>query len=542
MEPMGAWYETAVFYEIYLRSFADSSGDGIGDLAGLASRLDYLVDLGVDCLWLLPIHPSPMRDDGYDVSDYCGIHPDYGSLEDFDDLMRQVHRRGLRLILDLVLNHTSDQHPWFQAARRDRSSPYRPYYVWSDDPQPYSEARIIFRDTQVSNWKWDPRARQYFWHRFYGFQPDLNFDHPPVQDEILSVLRFWLDRGVDGFRVDAVPYLFERDGTICENLPETHAFVRRMRAFMDQYSPGCALLAEANQRPLELLPYFGEGDEFHLAFHFPLMVRIFESLKRADRRPMEQVVTRIPALPAGCQWCTFLRNHDELTLEMVSEEERTWMWEQYAPEANMRLNLGIRRRLAPLLDGDRRKVELAHSLLLALPGTPVLYYGDEIGMGDDLRLPDRRGLRTPMQWTAGKAAGFSSAGKAYVRPIDRGAYGYARVNAAAQQADPESLWHTLRDLLAARKASPALLHGPARILPIADPSILVCERSDPSGRVLAIHNLGSEARTLETGTLLQGTDHPGDLLASHQRAALPDRSGRLELPPYGYTWWAVASG
>lgn len=395
------WYKNAVFYEVYVRAFYDSNADGHGDLNGLARKLDYLQSLGVDCLWLLPIYPSPLKDDGYDISDYTGIHPDYGTLDDFKNLLEAAHARNIQLIMDLVINHTSDQHPWFQAARSDRGSPYRAYYVWSDTDKKYSQARIIFVDTEKSNWTWDEAAGQYFWHRFYSSQPDLNFDNPAVRAEFLRIIRFWLDLGVDGFRVDAVPYIFEREGTNCENLPETHAFLKEIRAFVDQNYPGRLLLCEANQWPQEVRSYFGDGDEFHMAFHFPLMPRIFMALRRADASPVKWALSHTPSIPGNCQWCTFLRNHDELTLEMVTEEERGWMWEEYAPDPHMRLNLGIRRRLAPLLDNDPRKIGLAFSLLFTLPGTPVIYYGDEIGMGDNLSLPDRNGVRTPMQWEPG---------------------------------------------------------------------------------------------------------------------------------------------
>ena len=382
----------------------------------------------MDCLWLLPIYPSPLKDDGYDISDYTGIHPDYGTLADFKNLLEAAHARHIRLIMDLVLNHSSDQHPWFQAARSDRNSPFRDYYVWSDSDKKYDQARIIFVDTEKSNWTWDEAAGQYFWHRFYSSQPDLNFDNPAVRAEFLRIMRFWLDLGVDGFRVDAVPYLFEREGTNCENLPETHAFLKEIRRYVDKNYPGRILLCEANQWPEDVRTYLGDGDEFQLAFHFPLMPRIFMGLRRADSEPIEWALTHTPSIPENCQWCTFLRNHDELTLEMVTEEERQWMWEQYAPDGRMRLNLGIRRRLAPLLDNDPRKIGLAFSLLFTLPGSPIIYYGDEIGMGDDLQLPDRNGVRTPLQWDAGLNAGFSSARSIYSPVISVAPYDPERVN------------------------------------------------------------------------------------------------------------------
>ncbi len=409
MENNQLWYKNAVFYEVYIRAYYDSDGDGNGDIRGLIQKLDYLQELGVDCIWLLPIFPSPLNDDGYDIADYYGVLPEYGSLDDFKDLIDAAHGRNMRVITDMVINHTSDQHPWFQAARADRNSPYRNYYVWSDTDKKYPDARIIFLDTETSNWAWDETAGQYYWHRFYSSQPDLNFDNPAVQQEMLNIVRFWLDLGVDGFRTDAVPYLFEREDTNCENLSETHTFIKTLRKFIDDQYPGRLLLCEANQWPEDVRPYFGDGDEFQMGFHFPLMPRIFMALHKQDVSPLLWILERTPEIPENCQWCTFLRNHDELTLEMVTDGERQWMWQAYAPEPRMRLNLGIRRRLAPLLDNDRRKIELINSLLFTLPGSPIIYYGDEIGMGDNIWLPDRSGVRTPMQWTDGTNAGFSSA-------------------------------------------------------------------------------------------------------------------------------------
>ena len=384
------WYKDAIFYEVYPRGFHDANGDGDGDLIGLTNKLDYLQDLGIDCLWLMPIYASPLKDDGYDIADFRQIHPTIGTVADFEALTKAAHARGIRIIADLVVNHTSDQHPWFQEARRDPTSPKRNYYVWSDTDQQYQGTRIIFRDTETSNWTWDPVARQYFWHRFYSHQPDLNFDNPMVKKEMLDIMAFWLDRGIDGFRVDAVPYLIEREGTNCENLPETHVFLKEMRQFVDSRYPGTLLLAEANQWPADLLPYFGQGDEFHMAFNFPLMPRLFMAIRREDQRPIIDIINQMPEIPATCQWALFLRNHDELTLEMVTDEERDYMYSEYARDPRMRLNLGIRRRLAPLMENGRRQIELLHSLLFTLPGSPVLYYGDEIGMGDNIHLGDRR--------------------------------------------------------------------------------------------------------------------------------------------------------
>jgi maltose alpha-D-glucosyltransferase/alpha-amylase len=491
------WYKDAVIYEVYVRAFADENGDGHGDLRGLTTKLDYFRDLGVDCLWLQPVYPSPLLDDGYDISDYYGIHPDYGTLDDFKVLLDEAHARSLRVITDLVLNHTSDQHPWFQAARADPRSPYRDYYVWSDTDQKYKDTRIIFLDTEKSNWSWDEAARQYYWHRFYASQPDLNYGHPAVRAEMLNVIKFWLDLGVDGFRADAVPYLFEREGTNCENLPETHAYLKEIRRFMHEHYPGRILLAEANQWPEDLLPYFGQGDEFHMGFHFPIMPRIFQALRLGESAPIVSILNRTPPIPASCQWCLFLRNHDELTLEMVTPDEREWLWREYAPEPRMRLNLGIRRRLAPLLDNDRRKIELAHALLFTLPGSPIIYYGDEIGMGDDLDLPDRNGVRTPMQWEAGPNAGFSSAApeRLYSPVIDDGVSGYRRVNVAAQRLSGSSLWHALRRLLAIRKAHPAFGRGASEILPLENQAVLAIVRSYQGETIAAVHNLSTLPQT-----------------------------------------------
>ncbi|MGE5073196.1 MAG: maltose alpha-D-glucosyltransferase, partial [Anaerolineae bacterium] len=405
----GLWYKDAIFYQLYPRAFKDSNGDGRGDLRGIIDGLDYVKDLGVDCIWLMPIYPSPLKDDGYDISDFRNIDPMYGNLQDFEELLHAVHARGMRLIMDLVMNHSSDQHRWFQAARADRASPYRDYYVWSDDNKRYSEARIIFLDIEASNWSWDRAAGQYFWHRFYASQPDLNYDDPRVQDEMLDIARFWLRLGIDGFRADAVPYLFEREGTNCENLPETHAYLKRLRAVIDAEFPGRVLLCEANQLAEDVRAYFSDGDEFQMGFDFPVMPRLFMAVKKGRSEDIRNILAKTPPIPENCQWCTFLRNHDELTLEMVTPEERLWMWDQYAPEPRMRLNLGIRRRLAPLMDNGRRQMELLNSLLMTLPGTPVIYYGAELGMGDNIYLGDRNGVRTPMQWSGDRNAGFSRA-------------------------------------------------------------------------------------------------------------------------------------
>ena len=544
---MQLWFKDAVFYQVYLRAFADSNGDGHGDLRGLTQKLDYLQALGVDCLWLMPIFPSPLLDDGYDIADYYGVHPDYGTLDDFKTFLAEAHARGLRVIADLVLNHTSDQHPWFQAARADRKSPYRDYYVWSDTDQKYREARIIFLDTEQSNWTWDATAGQYFWHRFYASQPDLNYDNPAVRAEMLNVAKFWLDLGLDGFRADAVPYLFEREGTNCENLPETHAYLKELRRFVDAHYPkgGRILLAEANQWPQDVRAYFGDGDEFHMAFHFPVMPRIYMALARADRTPIVDILARTPPIPANCQWCTFLRNHDELTLEMVTPEERASMWRTYAPEARMRLNLGIRRRLAPLLDGDRRKVELLSSILFTLPGAPIIYYGDEIGMGDNIWLDDRDGVRTPLQWDAGPNAGFSTRDvppeRLYAPVIADERFGYQRVNVAAQRADPDSLWHTLRRMIAVRKQQRAFGQGACEFLPVENRAALAVVRTFAEETILAIHSLSPAEQHISLDLRRWSGARVHDLLAARTLREVTPDPHPLALPPYGYLWLKLES-
>ncbi len=535
------WYQNAVFYECYVRAFFDSNADGHGDLNGLTQKLDYLQSLGVDCLWLLPIFPSPLRDDGYDIAEYYDVFPAYGNLDDFRRLVSEVHARGMRLIADLVLNHTSDQHPWFQAARADRNSPYRDYYVWSDSDQKYKDARIIFLDTEKSNWTWDEVAGQYFWHRFYSTQPDLNYDNPAVQDEMLRVAKFWLDMGVDGFRADAVPYLIEREGTNCENLPETHDYLKKLRRFIDEQYGDRILLCEANQWPEDVIPYFGNGDEFQLGFHFPVMPRIYKALRAGDSSSIIDILNRTPAIPDGCQWCTFLRNHDELTLEMVTEEDRQWMWREYAPDPRMRLNLGIRRRLAPLLDNDRRKIELANSLLFTLPGSPVIYYGDEIGMGDNIWLDDRNGVRTPMQWSADRNAGFSTADphKLYAPIIDDAVYGPQRINVESQIADISSLLHTMKRMIAVRKVNAVLSRGTLRWAEFVTPSsaVLAFHRETPGEAVLALHNLEDQPQVVEI-VLPETVGGLSDLF-NGQILSLETR-GRLALTlaPYEYRWLA----
>ncbi|MGH2538371.1 MAG: maltose alpha-D-glucosyltransferase [Candidatus Promineifilaceae bacterium] len=490
------WFHEAVFYELYLRAFCDANGDGRGDFQGALSKLDYVKSLGVDCIWLLPMYPSPLKDDGYDVADYTAIHPDYGTLDDFKAFLDAAHERGLKVVTDLVMNHTSDQHAWFQAGRRDPASPYHSYYVWSETGEEYAGMRIIFTDYEPSNWSYDPAAGAYFWHRFYSSQPDLNFDNPAVHEEMFRIVRFWLDLGVDGFRADAVPYLYEREGTSGENLPETHAFLKQIRRLMDAEYPDRVLIAEANQWPEEVAAYFGAGDEFHMCFNFPIMPRLYMALRQGNKRPILDMWARTPPIPAGTQWLTFLRNHDELTLEMVTPAERAWMWEQYAPDPRMRINQGIRRRLAPLLGNSKQRWLLLNALLLSLPGTPIIYYGDEIGMGDNVALPDRHGCRTPMQWSAGKNGGFSAAGETYFPANDDPVFGYQVVNVAVQERDPDSyLWAT-RYLLKARQSRPALQRGELVEVPNDNPAVLAFWRVSGDERVLCLFNLSAQQQTL----------------------------------------------
>lgn len=524
------WYKNAVFYQISIRAFKDSNGDGRGDLNGLTEKLDYLQTLGVDCIWIMPIYPSPLRDDGYDIADYYSVDSAYGSLDQFKVLIEAAHRRDIRIIMDLVLNHTSDAHPWFQSARSDRNSPYRDYYVWSDTDEKYKDARIIFVDTEKSNWTWDEKAGQYFWHRFYSTQPDLNYDNPNVQEEMLNVARFWLDLGIDGFRADAVPYLFEREGTNCENLPETHAYLKKLRAFMDEHYPGRILLCEANQWPEDVRPYFGDGDEFHMGFHFPIMPRIYMALKKGRYEDMAQIMRRTPPIPENCQWCTFLRNHDELTLEMVTEEERQWMWKEYAPEPRMKLNLGIRRRLAPLLDNDRRKIELANSLLFTLPGSPIVYYGDEIGMGDNLDLPDRNGVRTPMQWDDSPHAGFTS-GTPFTEPIQQGVLGYQHVNVASQLKDPNSLFHTIQKMIRLRKKHTAFSGSDMQWVETGNPAVAVYVREHDGETIIVLNNLSDVHQAVRLPTAHQKI---GRELFSDRSFTLKEQ---VTLQPYSYLWF-----
>jgi maltose alpha-D-glucosyltransferase/alpha-amylase len=538
------WYKHAVFYEVYVRAFYDSNGDGQGDLPGLAQKLDYLQELGVNTIWLLPITNSPLRDDGYDVSDHFNLYPPYGSMQDFRSLVDEAHRRGLKIMVELVPNHTSDQHAWFQASC-DPGHPehklYRDYYVWSESDQPYSHVRIIFMDYEKSNWSYHPLRKAYYWHRFFDHQPDLNFDNPEVQRAMLRVIQFWIDQGADGIRVDAPPYLYEREGTSCENLPETHAYLKRLRAFVDAYAPGTMLLSEANQWPEDVRPYFGNGDEFHMNFHFPLMPRIFMALAKGDRSPVEQILARTPRLPENCQWGAFLRNHDELTLEMVTPEERKFMWDFYAPEPRMRLNLGIRRRLAPLLGNDPARIRVANSILFTFIGSPFLYYGDEIGMGENIWLDDRVGVRTPMQWDASPNAGFSqAAGETLYAPvIEGGDSDYRIVNVHQQESDPGSLLNWTRQALRVRSQHPAFSQGSLSVLPVQNPAILGYLRQTEGETLLVLNNLTSDNQRFELPPLESPDGALVDLFSSHRVEGIASTGGEFELDPYGFRWYQI---
>jgi len=535
------WYKDAIVYELHVKAFSDSNGDGVGDFPGLMRKLDYLQGLGVNCLWLLPFYPSPLKDDGYDIADYCNVHPDYGTLEDFQAFLDEAHRRAIRVIIELVLNHTSDQHPWFQEARQNPASSHRAYYVWSDADDRYRDARVIFRDTERSNWTWDPMTKAYFWHRFFGHQPDLNYDNPAVQEEILRVIAFWLDRGVDGLRCDAVPYLFEREGTICENLPETHVFIRRVRRFVDDRYGDRMLLAEANQWPEDVVAYFGGGDEFHMAYHFPLMPRMFMGIRREDRYPIVEILRRTPPIPAGCQWALFLRNHDELTLEMVTDEERDYLYREYAGDPRARLNLGIRRRLAPLLDGSRRRIELLNSLLVSLPGTPIIYYGDEIGMGDNIYLGDRKGVRTPMQWSADRNAGFSRCDpdRLYLPPIENPLYHYAAINVDAQERSPASLLNWMKRLIAIRKRFPAFGRGALEFLDPANRKVFAYLREGESETILCVANLSRFVQPCELDLRRYENRVPVELFGSTPFPAIGNLPYFLTLGPHTFYWFRL---
>jgi maltose alpha-D-glucosyltransferase / alpha-amylase len=536
------WFQRAVFYEVLVRAFYDVNGDGQGDLRGLIERLDYLQWLGVDCLWLPPFYDSPLRDGGYDIRDFYKVLPEFGTVEDFVALLDAAHKRGIRVVTDLVMNHTSDTHPWFQESRRDPGGPYSDYYVWSDDDERYPFARVIFVDTEESNWTYDPVRRQFFWHRFFSHQPDLNYANPAVQQEMLNVIRFWLDLGIDGFRLDAVPYLFEAEGTNCENLPETHQFLRKLRRFIDEEYPGRVLLAEANQWPSDVVEYFGDhatgGDECHMAFHFPLMPRIFMAVRRESRFPVSEILAQTPKIPENCQWGIFLRNHDELTLEMVTDDERDYMYAEYAKDPRMRANVGIRRRLASLLENDRNQIELFTALLLSLPGSPVLYYGDEIGMGDNIWLGDRDGVRTPMQWTPDRNAGFSSANPGRLcLPVNQDpVYGYQAINVEAQRDNSASLLNWTRTMLAVRRRHESFAIGDFQDLGGSNPSVLAYLRVHEDDVVLCVNNLSRFPQPLELSLANWAGYTPTELTGRVPFPRIGHLPYLLTLPGHAFYW------
>ncbi len=559
--PDSLWFKNAVFYELPVRAFYDWNGDGIGDLRGLIDKLDYLQWLGVDCLWLLPFYPSPLRDDGYDIADFRSVDPDYGTLEDFRELLDEAHSRGMRVLADLVFNHTSDQHPWFQQSRSSPASPFRDWYVWSDDPRRFPDARVIFTDSEVSNWTWDPAANAYFWHRFYSHQPDLNFDNSAVRQAVMDVVFYWLDLGLDGFRCDAVPYLFERDGTNCENLPETHAFLQALRREVDaRYGGARVLLAEANQWPSDVVRYFGQtgaapgvaaAPEFHMAFHFPLMPRLFMAVRQEARRPIVDILTQTPAIPDNCQWGLFLRNHDELTLEMCTDEERDYMYYEYARDPRMKLNIGIRRRLAPIVENSRREIELMNVVLFSMPGAPIVYYGDEIGMGDNIYLSDRNGVRTPMQWNVDRNGGFSKAPpeRLYAPLIQNPIYSFQAVNIERQFQDPNSLLNWMRTLIQLRHRNPIFGLGAIAFLAPANERVLVYLRRLPKSAapadlpgarcVLVAANLSRSSQAVELDLSNFAGWTPHEMFGEVAFPAVTTTPYQLTLGPYGYFWFRL---
>ncbi|WP_084270120.1 maltose alpha-D-glucosyltransferase [Patulibacter minatonensis] len=536
------WFKTAVFYEIHLRGFFDGNNDGSGDIRGLTEKLDYLQWLGVDCIWLLPMYASPLKDGGYDIADFYLVHEDYGTIDDIRALIDAAHERGIRIIADLVMNHTSSDHEWFQKARNaPKGSPERDWYVWNDDDQLYSEARIIFIDTEPSNWTWDPVAGQYYWHRFFAHQPDLNYDNPAVQEAMLEALRFWLDLGLDGFRLDAVPYLFERPGTNGENLPETHEFLKRVRREVDEGYQDRVLLAEANQWPADVVEYFGDGDECHMAFHFPVMPRMFMSLRREDATPMYEILEQTPDIPDNCQWGIFLRNHDELTLEMVTDEERDYMYGEYAKDPRMKLNVGIRRRLAPLLDNGRDEIELMNAIMFSLPGSPVLYYGDEIGMGDNVYLGDRDGVRTPMQWTGDRNGGFSKADFAqlYAPPLMDPVYSYQAVNVEAQLRTPTSLLRWMKRFIQLRKEHPVFGVGTYEPLSPSNSKVFAHVRRYEDDVVLCVHNMARSAQAVELDLSAFEGRCPEEMFGRTLFPRIGELPYLLTLAPRGFFWFLL---
>ena len=538
------WYKDAVIYELHVKAFFDSNDDGIGDFRGLTEKLDYVADLGVNTIWLLPFYPSPFRDDGYDVADYRNVHPAYGSRQDFRALVREAHRRGLRIITELVVNHTSDEHPWFQAARRaPKGSPKRNYYVWSDDPGRYAGTRIIFTDTEKSNWTWDEVAQQYYWHRFFSHQPDLNFDNPHVRQAVIRTMRFWLDMGVDGFRLDAIPYLIERDGTSNENLRETHQVIKEIRASLDENYTGKLLLAEANMWPEDVREYFGDGDECHMAYHFPLMPRMFMAIAQEDRHPIVEIMQQTPEIPEACQWSIFLRNHDELTLEMVTSKERDYMYNMFAADKRSRINLGIRRRLAPLMENDRERIKLMNSLLLSMPGSPIIYYGDEIGMGDNIFLGDRDGVRTPMQWTSDRNGGFSRSDpqRVYLPPIQDSLYGFEAINVEAQLRAPGSLLNWTRRMLAVRKTSSAFGRGTFTLLHPGNRKVLAYVREYGDDVILCVANVSRSAQPVELDLAGFRGRVPVEMMGRNAFPPVGELPYMLTLPGHAFYWFRLST-
>jgi len=533
------WYKDAVIYQLHVRTFYDSNADGIGDFPGLTQRLGYLQELGVSALWLMPFYPSPLKDDGYDIADYTSVHPSYGTVQDFKTFLNAAHDRNIRVIVEMVLNHTSDQHPWFQESRSSRDNPKRDWYVWSDTDTKYQGVPIIFVDTEMSNWAWDPISKQYYWHRFFSHQPDLNYDNPAVREAMWQVMKFWLDMGVDGFRLDAVPNLVEREGTRCENLPETHAIIKDYRRRIDLAYPNKMLLAEANQWPTDVISYFGLGDEFHMAFHFPLMPRMFMAVKLEDRKPIIDILEQTPPIPEICQWCIFLRNHDELTLEMVTEIERDYMYDTYATDKAMRINLGIRRRLAPMMENDRRRIELMNGLLLSMPGTPVIYYGDEIGMGDNIYLGDRNGVRTPMQWNGGWNGGFSAADpeRLYSPVISNPVYGYQAVNVESQRRSEHSLLNWMRSLIQTRNLFQVFSRGSIEFLDPSNHRVLAYVRQLGGATVLVVNNLSSSAQAVELNLQRYKGHIPIEMFGRNLFPRIGELPYLLTLGPYQFYWF-----
>jgi maltose alpha-D-glucosyltransferase/alpha-amylase len=535
------WYKRAVFYEVVTRGFFDSNDDGTGDIKGITAKLDYLQWLGVDCLWLLPFMDSPLRDGGYDIQDYYSVLPEYGTVDDMKELIDECHKRDMRIIADMVMNHTSDQHPWFIESSSSPDNPKHDWYVWSDDDQLYNEARIIFVDTEKSNWAWSPARRQYYWHRFFSHQPDLNFDHPEVRQAMVDVARFWLDLGLDGMRLDAIPYLYERPGTNGENLPETHDYLKWFRSEIDKTHPGRVLLAEANQWPQDVVEYFGDGDECHMAFHFPVMPRMYMAIRREQRFPITEILAQTPKIPDNCQWGMFLRNHDELTLEMVTDAERDYMYAEYAKDPRMRSNVGIARRLLPLVDNDRRVAELLHGLLLSFPGSPVLYYGDEIGMGDNIFLPDRDSVRTPMQWSPDRNGGFSRADFAqlYLQPLMDSVYGYQAVNVESQIRNTSSFLHWVKRMLEVRRQHALFGTGSFEVLPAENPSILAYYRREAEDIVLCVNNLSRLAQPVELQLAQFEGYQPIEMLGRVPFPPIGELPYFVTLAPYQFYWFQL---